>query len=144
VFLSAFQEQTSYAGRFFQPFKSRLLTPGVSFGLSAADFLHLAFLLAFQQQTSYIWRFFWPSKSRLLTPGVSFSLSRADFSENACFLVALPPPNDKHNPPRGCGENPFASKLPESAWLRRWHARKRGRVDAMLGGVFFHSNVIVA
>ena len=40
--------------------------------------------------------------------------------------------NDKHNPPRGCGENPFASGLPESAVLRRWHARKRGRVDAML------------
>ena len=29
----------------------------------------------------------------------------------------------QRNPPRGCGESPFASKLPESAWGRRLYAR---------------------
>ncbi len=46
----------------------------------------------------------------------------------------LPPPNGQRNPPRGCVKITFERRQPASAWLRRWHARKRGRVDAMLGG----------
>jgi len=30
------------------------------------------------------------------------------------FKLVLPP-NGQRNPPRGCGESPFASRLPESA-----------------------------
>jgi len=50
----------------------------------------------------------------------------------------------KHHPLAGCGEVTFASRLPESAWHRCWHARQRGRVDAILGGVLLHNNVIFA
>jgi len=97
---------------FFQPFKSRLLAPGVSssafqqhtsyawrffLSLPTAGFLRRAFLSAFQQQTSYAWRFF-------------LSLPTADFLRLA-FLSAF-------QEPTSCAWRFFPRLRRPTAWLK--------------------------
>lgn len=143
---STFQEHIFFGWRFFfQPFRSRLLSTGVSsFRLSAADFFRLPLLLsAFREQTPFGWRFFsQPFRSRLpSTDASSFSLSAADFLRLALLLVGTrffsldknsPPNGLAHLPPiiarRQSLKNYFSGKVP-----LRTHA-EGGQVQPVLGG----------
>ena len=45
--------------------------------------------------------------------------------------LLFPPPNDQVHPLRECGESTFNTEYAESAFPRRWQARKRSRVQPM-------------
>jgi hypothetical protein len=49
-----------------------------------------------------------------------------------------PPPDDRVHPLRECGGITFNTKYAESAFPHRWQARKRSRVQPMLGAIILN------